>query len=160
MRMRPPHARNFLEKGLAPRLGAWPLAAWPFGAWRLAVCRLAVWSWPLSLLAEIHGPLAVAWGGLGCSSTPLAQAVSYIIEASGNGQASPGFSNGTISSRSAMHGIRHGTSKYFVGTVNCHCLCPSRKDRRWTVSRNCSRIEMGVCLVVSASLWRSVGYRK
>ena len=32
-------------------------------------------------------------GGLGCSSTPLAQAVLYIvIEASGSGPASPGFS--------------------------------------------------------------------
>ena len=97
--------------------------------------------------------VACLGGGLGCSSTPLAQAVSYIIGASGSGPASPGFSKRDYFF--SKYYAWHGTSRCFVGTVTCHCLCTSRDiiDRRWT--RKCSRIEMGVWLVVSAAPWRA-----
>ena len=63
-------------------------------------------------------------GGLGCSSTPLAQAVQYIFEASGNSPASPGFSK--RDHFFSKYYAWHGTSKYFVGTGTCHCLCAIR----------------------------------
>ena len=63
-------------------------------------------------------------GGLGCSSTPLAQAVSYINEASGSGPASPGFSK--RDHFFSKYYAEHGTSRYFVGTVTCHRLWSSR----------------------------------
>ena len=53
-----------------------------------------------------RGPVACLGGGLGCSSTPLAQAVLYIMEDSGSGPASPWFDvNGITFSRSIMHGM-------------------------------------------------------
>ena len=64
--------------------------------------------------------------GLGCSSTPLAQAVSYIKEASGSGPVSPGLS--TRDNFFSKYYAWHGTSRYFVGTVTCHCLWTSCRD--------------------------------
>ena len=82
--------------------------------------------------------MACLGGGLGCSRTPLAQAVSYIvIEASGSGPASPGFSK--RDQFFSKYYAWHGTSKYFVGTVTCHCLCASSdiiKIAGGLVSRN------------------------
>ena len=72
-------------------------------------------------------------GGLGCSSTPLAQAVKYIIEASGSSPVSPGFSK--RDHFFSKYYAWHGTSKYFVGTVTCHCLCYSRDYYRSPLDR-------------------------
>ena len=63
-------------------------------------------------------PVACLGGGVGCSSTPLAQAVQYIIEASGSSPASPWFSK--RDHFFSKYYAWHGTSKYFVGTVTWH----------------------------------------
>ena len=92
----------------------------------IVVFLLAKSYFDYAVFLTIH-PLFIAvaclGGGLGCSSTPLAQAVQY-IEAGGSSPASPGFSkrDHIFSTYYAWH----GTSKYFVGTVTCHSLCASR----------------------------------